>query len=337
MNRSRRSTRKTVLVVAAAATATALLAAGCSSTGGAKAASGGSAVSAGKAGTAHMTFAMITHAAPGDTFWDIVRKGAEAAAAKDNVTLQYSNDQVASKQAALVNNAVAAKVDGIALTLSTPDAIIPAAKQAEAAGIPVSAFNQGESYWQQAGAIGYFGSDEKVAGAALADRLNTLGAKHDLCVIQQQGSVALEDRCAGVKSSFKGTTDTIYVNGADMSSVLSTLEAKLKQDSSIDQVTALGAPIALTALQAISAAGSSAKVSTFDLNQQAAADIKSGKIEFSVDQQPYLEGYLAVDALWLYKINGDTVGGGKPTLTGPAFVDSSNISAVYQYAVNGTR
>lgn len=335
MNRSQRSTRGTVLVAAAAATA--LLAAGCSSTGGAKATSNSTGISAGKATTAHMTFAMVTHAAAGDTFWDIVRKGAEAAAAKDNVTLLYSNDPVASKQAALISNAIASKVDGIALTLSTPDSIIPVAKQAEAAGIPVDAFNQGENYWQQAGAIGYFGSDEKVAGAALGDRLNTLAAKHDLCVIQQQGSVALEDRCAGVKSTFKGTTDTIYVNGADMSSVLSTLEAKLRQDTSIDQVTALGAPIALTALQAISAASSSAKVNTFDLSKDAAADIKSGKIEFSVDQQPYLEGYLAIDALWLDKVNGNTIGGGKATLTGPAFVDSSNIAAVYQYAQNGTR
>lgn len=336
MNRSHRSVRRTSALVAAAA-ATALLAAGCSSTGGAKAANSGSGISAGKASTPHMTFAMITHAAPGDTFWDIVRKGAEAAAAKDNVTLQYSNDQDATKQAALVSNAIASKVDGIAVTLSTPTAIIPVAKQAEAAGIPVDAFNQGENYWQQAGALGYFGSDEKVAGQALGARLNTLGAKHDLCIIQQQGSVALQDRCAGVQSGFSGKTDIIYVNGADMSSVLSTLEAKLKQDSSIDQVTALGAPIALTALQAVSAANSSAKVNTFDLNKDAAADIKSGKIEFAVDQQPFLEGYLAIDALWLYKVNGDTIGGGKPTLTGPAFVDSSNIAAVYQYAQNGTR
>ena len=336
MNRSRRSARTTAAVIAGAA-ATALLAAGCSSTGGAKATSSGSGTSAGKADTPRMTFALITHAQPGDTFWDIVRKGAEAAAAKDNVTLQYSADPDAGKQAALVGNAVASKVDGIALTLATPDALIPAAKQAEAAGIPVAAFNSGETSWQQAGAIGYFGSDETLAGQALGNRLNSMGAKHDLCVIQAQGQVALEERCAGVKKAFKGTTDIIYVNGADMSSVLTTLQAKLKQDSGIDQVTALGAPIALTALQAVGAANSSAKVNTFDLNKDAAAAIKSGKIEFAVDQQPFLEGYLAVDALWLYKVNGDTIGGGKPALTGPAFVDSSNIAKVAQYAMKGTR
>jgi simple sugar transport system substrate-binding protein len=284
-----------------------------------------------------MTIAMVTHAALGDTFWDIVRKGAETAAAKDNVKLVYSAAPIASDQANLVTNAINQKVDGLALTLSTPDAMRGVVSKAEAAGIPVAAFNQGEDHWKQMGAIGYFGSDEKVAGQALGDRLNSMGAKHDLCVIHQQGSVALEDRCAGVKSSFKGTTDILYVNGQDMASVQQTLTSKLQQDSSIDRVTTLGAPIAMTALRSVSDAGSKAKVNTFDFNKDAAAAVKNGQIEFAVDQQPFLEGYLAVDSLRLYKVNGDTIGGGQPTLTGPAFIDKSNIASVYQYAQNGTR
>jgi simple sugar transport system substrate-binding protein len=68
-----------------------------------------------------------------------------------------------------------------------------------------------------------------------------------------------------------------------------------------------------------------------------AADIASGKIEFSVDQQPYLQGYLAVDSLWLYLTNHNDIGGGKPVLTGPSFVDSTNIGAIQQYAAAGTR
>jgi simple sugar transport system substrate-binding protein len=57
----------------------------CSNSGGKKAEEDTGAVSAGKANTPAITIAMVTHAAPGDTFWDIIRKGAEAAAAKDNV------------------------------------------------------------------------------------------------------------------------------------------------------------------------------------------------------------------------------------------------------------
>ncbi len=79
------------LVAAAAAAALAL--AYCSSdSGGKKSEEGGADASVSKASTPQMTVALVTHQAPGDTFWDIVRKGAETAAAKDNVKLIYSAD-----------------------------------------------------------------------------------------------------------------------------------------------------------------------------------------------------------------------------------------------------
>ena len=141
-----------------------------------------------------------------------------------------------------------------------------------------------------------------------------------------------------MKKTFSGKTDILYVNGTDMPSVKSTITAKLSQDKSIDEVVTLGAPIALTAVQAVSEAGSKAKVATFDLNKDLVSAIEKGTIEFAVDQQPYLQGYLAVDSLWLYKNNGNFSGGGEqPVLTGPAFVDKSNVEAVAAFAAKGTR
>ena len=129
-----------------------------------------------------------------------------------------------------------------------------------------------------------------------------------------------------MKKTFKGKTTNLYVNGTNMPSVKSTITAKLKQDSSIDYVVTLGAPFALTAVQSVADAGSKAKVATFDLNKEMVSAIEDGDIEFAVDQQPYLQGYLSVDALWLYKTNGNFSGGGQePVLTGPAFVDKSNV------------
>ena len=70
-----------------------LAVAGCSNTGGKKSEeSTANNVGAGQANTPKMTVAMITHGAPGDTFWDIIQKGANAAAKKDNVDLKYSSD-----------------------------------------------------------------------------------------------------------------------------------------------------------------------------------------------------------------------------------------------------
>ncbi len=90
-------------------------------------------------------------------------------------------------------------------------------------------------------------------------------------------------------------------------------------------------------LDAITASGSKAKVGTFDMSPVAIDMIAKGQIQWAVDQQPYVEGYEAVDMLWLYHTNGDTVGGGEPVLTGPFFVTKDNAAAVAKFAKNGTR
>ncbi|MEU2426409.1 sugar ABC transporter substrate-binding protein [Streptomyces sp. NPDC007851] len=339
MDRSARTRTRKLAPLVAAVAAAALALAGCSSSsGGKKSEEGGAAASAGKASTPRMTVALVTHQAPGDTFWDIVRKGAEAAAAKDNIKLVYSADPNAGNQANLVQNAIDQKVDGIAVTLAKPDAMKAVIAKATSSSIPVVGLNSGLSDWKKLGLLEFFGQDETVAGEALGNRLNTEGAKKVVCVIQEQGNVGLTQRCDGVKKTFSGTTETLYVDGTSPTSVKSTITAKLKQDGAVDHVVTLGAPIALIAVQSVSDAGSKAKIATFDLNKDLTGAISKGTIEFAVDQQPYLQGYLAVDSLWLYKNNGNYSGGGEqPVLTGPAFVDKSNVEKVAQFAAKGTR
>jgi simple sugar transport system substrate-binding protein len=312
-------------------------AAACSSTGGKQEEAPAAGANAGKANTPQMTVAMITHNAPGDTFWDIIRKGAQAAAAKDNVKFQYSADPDAGKQATLIQSAIDAKVDGIAVTLPTPETLAPAVKKAVDAGIPVVAFNAGIGAYQQSGALAYFGSDESLAGETAGKRASDDGYKNLLCVIQEQGQVQLEARCDGVKKTFTGKWSKLYVNGRDAPSVKSTIGAKLAQDKSIDLIVTLGAQFALNAIDAIKEGGSKAKVGTFDFNPQIPPRINSGELVWAIDQQPYLQGYEAVDSLWLYKNNGNILGGGKATLTGPYVVDKNNIEFVGKFAEGGTR
>lgn len=121
--------------------------AACSATGG-KPRGNGSGSGGGTVDTPRFTVAMITHEVPGDSFWDLVRKGAETAAKKDNIELRYSNDPEAPNQANLVQSAIDSGVKGIAVTLAKPDAMAPAVKAAEAKGIPVVAFNSGFDNWK---------------------------------------------------------------------------------------------------------------------------------------------------------------------------------------------
>ncbi|UJA11698.1 sugar ABC transporter substrate-binding protein [Streptomyces collinus] len=339
MDRTRHPRSRGAAPLVAVAAAAALVLAGCSSgSGGKKAAEGGSGAPAGRADTPRMTVALVTHQAPGDTFWDIVRKGAEAAAAKDNIKLVYSADPNAGTQANYVQNAVDQKVDGIAVTLAKPGAMKDVVARAAAAKIPVVGLNSGLGDWKRLGLLEFFGQDETVAGEAFGRKLDEVGAKKVVCVVHEQGNVGLSQRCDGLKKTFSGTTETLYVNGTDMPSVKSTITAKLKQNSALDHVVTLGAPFALAAVQSVGDAGSRAKVATFDLNNQLAGAVKKGTVQFAVDQQPYLQGYLAVDSLWLYKNNGNYSGGGEqPVLTGPAFVDRSNVDRVSRFAAQGTR
>jgi simple sugar transport system substrate-binding protein len=314
-----------------------LAAAACSETGGKQEEAPAAGAGAGQANTPEMTVQMVTHSAPGDTFWDIIRKGAEVAAAKDNVKFQYSSDPDSGKQATLIQSAIDAKVDAIAVTIPDPPAIAPAVRKAIAAGIPVVAFNAGIGQYAETGALSYFGSDESLAGEEAGRRASEGGYKNLLCVIQFQGQVQLEARCDGVKKTFTGNWQKIYVNGSDLPSVKSTIAAKLTQDKSIDFVVTLGAGVALAAIDSIKESGSSAKLGTFDFNPQIPPKITSGELQFAIDQQPYLQGYLAVDSLWLYKNNGNVLGGGQPTLTGPFLVDKENIDFIAPFAEAGTR
>ncbi|MFG2309931.1 sugar ABC transporter substrate-binding protein [Streptomyces sp. NPDC048566] len=324
----------------ALAGALSLTLAGCSSTGGKRAEDARKAAAAqGRAAvnTPRWTFAMITHSGDGDTFWDIVQSGAKQAAVKDNINFLYSHDDEAQQQAQLVDAAIDKKVDGIIVTLAKPDAMKAAVARARKAGIPVVTVNSGSAESTSFGALTHIGQDETVAGEAVGDELNKRGRKKVLCVLHEQGNVGHEQRCAGVKKTFHGTVQNIYVQGTSMPDVQSSIGAKLQADHSIDAVVTLGAPFADTAVKARKDAGSKAEIDTFDLNAKVAAELQDGTLGFAVDQQPYLQGYEAVDLLWLYKYNADVLGGGKPVLTGPQIITKDQAPELAQYTDRGTR
>jgi simple sugar transport system substrate-binding protein len=321
--------------ITAVVAAGALALAGCSSQGGRTTTEDASnSASGGK--ESGLTIALVTHAAAGDTFWDIVRKGAEDAAKKNGVKLVYASDPDGAKQAQLVQQYVDQNVDGIAVSLAKPDSLKSALQSATTAGIPLVSINAGSTAYAALGVLEHFGQDEDVAGAAVGNKLKAEGLSHPICVVQEQGNVALDQRCAGIKNVLPDT-ETLFVNGTDNSAVQSTVTAKLQADASADSIVGLGAPYTAVILQAVQAAGSDVKVASFDLNADLAKSVKAGEVLFTVDQQPFLQGYEAIDSLVLHKQGGFELGGGQPTLTGPAIVDASNIDQILKYAEQGIR
>ncbi|MFJ6694885.1 sugar ABC transporter substrate-binding protein [Streptomyces sp. NPDC091272] len=332
-------TTRTATALTTAVALTALTLCGCSGSGGKgseeqpeRGGGGGKA-----AGTPRIKIAMITHSGEGDTFWDIVQSGAKAAAAKDNVEFLYSANKEGKEQAQLIEAAVDQKVQGIVVTLAKPEAVGAAVRKAVAAGIPVVTVNSGGQHSEALGALGHIGQDETVAGEGVGEELTRRGRKKALCVIHEQGNVSLEERCAGVRKAFKGSVENLNVEGTNMPATTSSIEAKLQAAKDIDAVVTLGAPFADATVQAKAGAGSKAEVDTFDLNAAVVKSLGSGAVGFAVDQQPYLQGYLAVDGIWLNRTNGNVLGGGKPVLTGPAIVTADDVPELEKYTARGTR
>jgi simple sugar transport system substrate-binding protein len=324
------SRRRSALVVVAAAFA--LATAACSSSGGAASQSGAAAN-----GLPRLTFAMISHAPEGDAFFDVIRKGAQDAAAKDNVEFKYSSSGQIPDQSTFIQNAIDSKVDGIAVSLPDATALGPVVRKAVAAGIPVVAFNAGDRDWQKTGALAFYGEPEVLAGEFAGTKLNELGSKHALCVLQAQGQVQLEDRCSGIASKFRGTTEKLYAQGTDAPQYVSTISSKLQQDPTIDAVVTLGPALGVAVQRQLEQTGSTAKVVTYAFNNDLIPLLQNGKVAFTIDQQPYLQGYLSIDSLWLYHKNKSVIGAQQPVPTGPVVIDQSNIGNIIDPVKAGLR
>jgi simple sugar transport system substrate-binding protein len=333
-----RTSRKAATLITVAALGIGVAVSGCSGSGGRSAEEKPAGTSGGGgAATPRMKIAMVTHSGEGDTFWDIVQSGAEQAAAKDNAEFLYSADKEGKEQVQLVQAAIDQKVDGLIVTLAKPEAVEDVVAKAVKAGIPVVTINSGAQFSKRLGALGHIGQDEKVAGEAVGEELDARGRKKALCVIHEQGNVSLEERCAGVRKTFGGRVENLNVDGTNMPAATSSIEAKLQADGDIDAIVTLGAPFAAASVKAKDGSGSTAEVDTFDLNAEVVKRLKAHEVGFAVDQQPYLQGYLAVDELWLNRTNGNVIGGGQPVLTGPAIVTAQDVPQLEKYTARGTR
>jgi simple sugar transport system substrate-binding protein len=285
-----------------------------------------------------LTFAMVTHSDEG-SFWSVVKKGAEQAAKDEGVKLVWSpSNNDPQKEAQLIDAAISQKVDGLAVSVPNADAIKGSLAKAKSAGIPIITLNSGADQSAALGAITHVGQDEAIAGQAAGARFKQEGVKKVLCIIHEQNNIGLQQRCDGVKQGFGGDVTNLQVKGtADISTTQTEIRSKLQADKSFDAVIALNPDIAAATAGAIKGASSNAKLATFDLNPDVIKRIKAGDIEFAVDQQQYLQGYLPIVFLKLFKTNANTVGGGKPVLTGPGFVDKSNVATIEKLADQGTR
>ncbi|WP_124039289.1 substrate-binding domain-containing protein [Neoactinobaculum massilliense] len=297
---------------------------GCSSTGGAAREKASAQAASGCTATTS-TVAVVSHGVQGDPFWDVVKRGAEDAGKRYcvNVTYQGQGDPQAQSQA--IDNAVAQKVDGLVVSMANPQGLKDSVEAAVAAGVPVVTINSGEAESASYGALVHIGQNEKDAGGAAGEQFKKAGDKHVLCVIHEAGNIAQESRCQGAEKALGIPMTRLQVEIANLSEAQTTIQTALNADPSIDGVFTLNSAVATAAAPAIESTGRKITLGTMDLDSDTAGLISKKQLDFAVDQQPYLQGYLGVEEIVLHNQAGLSIGGGKTVATGPNIVNASNI------------
>jgi simple sugar transport system substrate-binding protein len=281
------------------------------------------------AGEKPLKFIMVQHAlCAWDSFWCTVEQGIKDAAAQMGVEVQILGPDKfdLEKTASLIDQAVAAKPDGIALTVTDPVLFKEPIMKAIDTGIPVLAYNAGKGPLEDGiPYLTYLGQDEYQGGYQSGVRLIAAGAKRGVCINHQVGHAGLDKRCQGFLDAFKAKNlkaEVLGVKGEDAAQSQTTISDFYAANPDVNAFLTLGPSGANPFYAFLDAEGVKNVVhGTFDVTPEVEAKIKDGTTLFAVDQQPYLQGYGAV--MYLMLANKFGIRPALPvTATGPGFVDA---------------
>jgi simple sugar transport system substrate-binding protein len=241
----------------------------------------------------------------------------------------------------LIDAAVASKPDGLVVSVPDADALGPSIKAAVAAGIPVITMNSGSDVSQELGALNHVGQTEYEAGLGAGERMGEAGVKNALCVNQEVGNAALDQRCKGFEDGLTksgGKSTVLAVDLTDPTGSQQKISAALTSAPDTDGILTLGPTGAAPALAALTESGQlgTMKLATFDLSPDVLQAILDGNMLFAIDQQQYEQGYYPIVLLTLYATNLNTIAN-PIIMTGPGFVTKDNAQRVIDLAAAGTR
>jgi simple sugar transport system substrate-binding protein len=290
----------------------------------------------------NIRIAVVTHGQASSSFWAIVRNGVDAAARQMNVTTSYDSPDTfnVDRMKTLIDKAVDSRPDGLVVSIPDPS-VGPAIRRAERAGIPVVSINSGADLWRGLGIMAHVGQREEPAGYAVGKRMAAAGVRRAICVKQEVGNQALDQRCAGFARAMRQTGGTSRNFGirADNRNVTAPKLAAEIEATKADGMVTLGGDVAAAALDAKKEGGRAtrAKLATFDLSPEILEAVKDGRMLFAVDQQAYLQGYMPIVMLTQQIRYGLFPSLGQTVSTGPNFVTKDNASLALRTSARGLR
>jgi simple sugar transport system substrate-binding protein len=282
---------------------------------------------------------VVTHGQVSDSFWVVVKNGVEAAAKETNSTVEYRApekfDMVALSQ--LIDAAVASKPDGLIVSIPDASALSKSIQAAVAAKIPVISINSGSDVSKKLGCLLHVGQEEELAGQRAGERMKAEGVKKAAVINQEVGNVALDLRAKGFSEGL-GTNAEVVAVTMDFTSARNAIAGYLQKNPDVEGILALGPAGAEPALQAIEESGKAGKIKfgTFDLSPTVLQAIDKKQMEFAIDQQQYLQGYLSVMIMANY-IKYGLLPANDVVLTGPGFVTAETAKQVIDLSKKGIR
>jgi len=285
-------------------------------------------------------FVVITHATA-VPFFVPVRKGAEDAGKLVGADVVYTGPTGFDIQqhVEFVKSAIAQKVDGIAMTMPDPNAFNAVVKEAMSKGIPVIAINADAP---ESGRLAYIGQGNYEAGRSMGMQILKLlpNGGDVLLTIHTAGAENLEDRIRGIKDILDAQGGKfkyrVVATGTDMVRAVSLISSALQANPNIKGMFGVEEVTGSAIAQIIERDRLKGKVMAggFDLVTDELVAIQKGNMQFTIDQQPYLQGFQGVMELYLLKKFNLTP---CDINTGIAPVTAENVNEVMKLAAKGYR
>ena len=289
-----------------------------------------------------LRFVVVSHGQASDPFWSVAANGVDAAAEDMGVTVEYQApgtfDMVEMSQ--IIDAAVASQPDGLVVTIPDADALGDSIGAAVAAGIPVISMNSGSDDFAALGVLVHVGQTEYEAGLIAGQQFAAEGVGSAICINQEVGNTALDDRVQGFEDGLGVEVDVIPVDLADPTGTQETVAGAL-QANPVEGILTLGPTGAMPTLAALTDSGllGTIKFATFDMSPEVLEAIGNGEMLFAIDQAQYLQGYLPIVLLTQFKETGalPLCSVQRVCLTGPQIVTADTAADVISFSEQGLR
>lgn len=278
-------------------------------------------------------FVFVNHVTT-NPFFTPTQYGMQDAAALLGCETQWTGSVTSDvgQMVSAMNSAIAAKASAIAVSIIDPHAFNDPVQQALTAGIPVFSYNADSPADSGNKRLAYIGQDLYLAGVEMGHRILSLVDSGPIALfIATPGALNIQPRLDGasdvIKKSGKAITIDVVATGATVNEEISKVKAYYLGHQHVKGMFAVDGGTTEGVAETMDQYGLAAKGvhgGGFDLLPRTLELIKKGSMDFTIDQQPYLQGFYTVMEMFTFLASGGLVGPANVN-TGLKFVTKENV------------